>query len=341
MPASPFLARSLHQAPRLLLISPITGLLLTFGCSGNSNTPNPAVVSVTGVPQTRIGTTAQFTATITGSSSFAVTWQVNGVTGGSSTTGTISTSGLYTAPSSLPSPNTVTIAAVSSAVSTPGTLTETILNPIPTVNAATATQSGTSTTYAIDVIGAGFLNGAQIQIAGAPVTTTYVSPTELTATTTVAAGTTSLAVNVVNPTSGNTPSGTANAAVTMVQATVTAAARLLDQATFGPTLTDIQHVQQVGIDSYITEQFSTAQTVLPDIAASPTAICTSTNLVPCEQSEWWQTMLTGTRPAPSARRLRARRNLCRLHQLRQRPLHHDVPEHTGQGRLHQLRHHHE
>ncbi len=295
MPASPFLARRLRQAPRLLLISPITGLLLTFGCSGNttSNTPNPAVVSVTGVPQTRVGTTAQFTATVTGTSSSAVTWQVNGVTGGSSTTGTISPSGLYTAPSSLPSPNTVTIAAVSSAVSAPGTLTETILNPIPTVNAATATQSGTSTTYAIDVIGAGFLNGAQIQIAGAPVTTTYVSPTELTATTTVAAGTTSLAVNVVNPTSGNTPSGTANAAVTMVQATVSAAARLLDQATFGPTLTDIQHVQQVGIDSYITEQFSTAQTVLPDMAASPTAICTSTNLVPCEQSEWWQTMLTG------------------------------------------------
>src|SRR5271163_2949675 len=120
MPASPFLARSLHQAPRLLLITPITGLLLTFGCSGNtiSNTPNPAAVSVTGVPQTRIGTTTQFTATVTGTSSSAVTWQVNGVTGGSATTGTISTSGLYTAPASLPSPNTVTIGAVSSAVST-------------------------------------------------------------------------------------------------------------------------------------------------------------------------------------------------------------------------------
>src|SRR5271168_2270075 len=134
MPASPFLARRLNLAPRLLLITPITGLLLTFGCSGNntsSNTPTPAAVSVTGVPQTRIGTTAQFTATVTGASSSAVTWQVNGVAGGSSTTGTISTSGLYTAPSSLPSPNTVTISAISPAVSTPGTLTETILNPVP------------------------------------------------------------------------------------------------------------------------------------------------------------------------------------------------------------------
>ena len=60
------------------------------------------------------------------------------------------------------------------------------------------------------MIGTGFINGAQIQIAGSPVTTTFVSPTELTATTTVPAGTTSLAVTVVNPTSGNTPSFTVN-----------------------------------------------------------------------------------------------------------------------------------
>ena len=296
MRVSFFHVRSSHQAPRLLVGTAITGLLLTFGCSGNNaNSTNSApTVTVSGAPQTRIGTTAQFSATVTGTSSSAVTWQVNGLTGGSSATGTISTSGLYTAPSSLPSPNTITIDAVSSSIPTPGTLTETILNPIPTINAATATQSGSSTIYAIDVVGAGFLDGAQIQIAGAPVTTTYVSPTELTATTTVVAGTTSLAVTVVNPISGNTPSATANAAVTMILATVTAAARLLDQATFGPTLADIQHVQSVGVDGYITEQFNTAQTVLPDIAASPTSICTSTNLVPCEQSEWWQTMLTGS-----------------------------------------------
>ena len=298
MSASSFLARSLHQARRLHLITPVAGLLLTFGCSGNSTssntpTPAPAVVSVTGVPQTRIGTTAQFTATVTGAASSTVSWQVNGVTGGSAGTGTISATGLYTAPASLPSPNTVTIAAVSSAASTPGTLTETLLNPIPALTSATATQSGTTTTFGLDVIGSGFINGAQIQIAGSPVTTTFVSTTELTTTTIVPAGTTSLAVTVINPTSGDTPSPTATAAINAIYATVAAAARVLDQATFGPTLTDIQHVQKVGIDAYITEQFNTAQTVLPDIAAAPTAICTSTNLVPCEQSEWWQTMLTG------------------------------------------------
>jgi hypothetical protein len=43
-----------------------------------------------------------FTATVSGNSNTAVTWQVNGVTGGSAVTGTIDQAGLYTAPHSVP-----------------------------------------------------------------------------------------------------------------------------------------------------------------------------------------------------------------------------------------------
>jgi len=169
----------------------------------------------------------------------------------------------------------------------------TILNPIPSLTGATATQSGNSTTYTISVSGSGFVNGAQIEIGGSPVTTTFVSATQLTATTTVASGTTSLAINVLNPTSGGTASATEYAAIGAPQTTLTAAARVLDQATFGPTLTDIEHVQQIGIDAYITEQFNTPQTVLPNIPAVPTTVCSTATYLPCEQSEWWKTMLTG------------------------------------------------
>ncbi len=61
--------------------------------------------------------TKQFTATVTGTSNTAVTnWQANGVEGGNSTVGTISSSGLYTAPANLvASPWQVTITAVSAA----------------------------------------------------------------------------------------------------------------------------------------------------------------------------------------------------------------------------------
>ena len=83
-----------------------------------------------------------------------------------------------------------------------------------------------------------------------------------------------------------------NAQVVNLKASVQAAARLLDQATFGPTLTDINHVQAVGVNAYLTEQFAVPTTVLPAITTPPPTIC-ATNLIPCEQSEWWQTVLTG------------------------------------------------
>jgi hypothetical protein len=48
------------------------------------------------------GSAVPFTATVTGSSNTAVTWQVNGVTGGAAKTGTISSTGSYNPPHSVP-----------------------------------------------------------------------------------------------------------------------------------------------------------------------------------------------------------------------------------------------
>jgi serine protease len=56
-----------------------------------------------------------FTAAVTNTSNTAVTWQVNGVTGGNATVGLISTAGVYSAPAMVPSPATLTVAAVSMA----------------------------------------------------------------------------------------------------------------------------------------------------------------------------------------------------------------------------------
>lgn len=68
----------------------------------------PTLVTVT------TGSTQQFTATVSNASNTAVTWQVNGVNGGSAATGTISATGLYTAPSSLTtSPTTFSVRAIS------------------------------------------------------------------------------------------------------------------------------------------------------------------------------------------------------------------------------------
>ncbi len=76
--------------------------------------PPPASLTVT--PQSAQpfpGASVQFAATVQNSGPAAVNWQVNNMPGGNSTLGTIGSSGLYTAPASVPNPPTVTVTAVS------------------------------------------------------------------------------------------------------------------------------------------------------------------------------------------------------------------------------------
>ncbi|HMD40846.1 MAG TPA: hypothetical protein VKH15_16290 [Candidatus Acidoferrum sp.] len=55
---------------------------------------------------------------MTNTTNTAVTWSVNGIPGGSASTGTITSAGVYTAPADLPSPSTVRVTATSQADST-------------------------------------------------------------------------------------------------------------------------------------------------------------------------------------------------------------------------------
>jgi hypothetical protein len=59
------------------------------------------------------GALLQFTAGVNGTSNTSVLWTVNGVAGGNSTLGTINSTGLFTAPATVPSPATVTVVATS------------------------------------------------------------------------------------------------------------------------------------------------------------------------------------------------------------------------------------
>ena len=98
------------------------------------NTPPAVTVSVNPLTaQVALLGQTQFTATVNGSSE-GVSWSVNGSAGGNITVGVISNSGLYTAPTDLPSPNTVTVTAVSLANSAQSaSATVTIVNPQPSV----------------------------------------------------------------------------------------------------------------------------------------------------------------------------------------------------------------
>jgi hypothetical protein len=96
-------------------------ILWCTGCSGghsSSSSGNMAGITVAVFPTSTsvvVGQTVPFSATVTGTTNTAVNWEVAGVAGGNSTVGTITTGGLYTAPSALPNPSTVVVTAVSQA----------------------------------------------------------------------------------------------------------------------------------------------------------------------------------------------------------------------------------
>jgi hypothetical protein len=99
-------------------------IFLTFGltvvtaflasCSGGAGGGGQQI-TVTIKPTSTVVTVNQsipFTDTVTGTADTAVKWEVNNVVGGTATTGTISASGVYTAPAVAPNPAMVTVTVV-------------------------------------------------------------------------------------------------------------------------------------------------------------------------------------------------------------------------------------
>ncbi|SEF64409.1 Uncharacterized conserved protein, DUF1800 family [Bryocella elongata] len=302
--------QQLPQSPSVAVCLVRCGLLATaifagtlIGCSnsvssggtGGGGTPS-VQVAVTGSSAVRVGSTAQYAAAVTGTANTSVTWEINGLVGGSAATGTISNSGLYSAPATLPANATLTVTAVSQvSASASGTESVALQNPVPILTSATALQVGSSLSYAVDVIGTSFVQGATINYGSTAQSTTFVSSTELQATITVPSGTTSIGLSVTNPNPGSSSSSTATVSITFFTTTATTAARLLDQATFGPTTAAITQVQQMGVSAWIQNQFSQPTTTLAAIPTNPLpTLCFSSNTAySCAESEWWQAVITG------------------------------------------------
>lgn len=124
-------------------------------------------------PAVRAETTRQFTARQYGACA-PVTWSVNAIVGGNPTFGTITDTGLYTAPSVQP-PMPVIVRA---SISTPVALGETEIlwqYPKPVLNAIqpASFNIGRAT---IEIAGRGFAPNAQVQINGASIPARLVSP---------------------------------------------------------------------------------------------------------------------------------------------------------------------
>jgi hypothetical protein len=100
------------------IVPSLAACLFLYSCGGGGNGSQVAVTIKPAFAIATVSQTTPFTDTVTGTTNTAVTWEVNNTAGGSATTGTISSTGVYTAPTQVPSPATVTVTVVSQADTT-------------------------------------------------------------------------------------------------------------------------------------------------------------------------------------------------------------------------------
>ncbi len=178
------------------------------------------VVSVSLSPTSAIvaaGATSQFTATVQNATNTSVTWSVDTITDGNATVGTISATGLYTAPTTLGA-HTITAASVAnSAITASATITVTAISLSPTsaTMIGDTTQQFTATLQG--VTNAGFTwsaTGGTISSSGLYTSPSTVGTYTVTATSTLdsaltASATVSVFVFTISPTTATiAPSST-------------------------------------------------------------------------------------------------------------------------------------
>jgi uncharacterized protein (DUF1800 family) len=247
--------------------------LLSAGCGGlgssQNQPPPPPQTQLTMNPQSATvagDDTQQFAAQASDGSSPVLAWSINGVVGGTATTGTISTAGLYAAPEFPPTPNTITIGVSETAtpsIKTSGSVT--LDNPVPQITSLSPSQFQVGA-FTLTVSGAHFATNAIVLFGTTALTTTRTSSTQLSATgTATSAQEGNVSVTVKNPDPGSSTSGSLTAFVVGGNPIVSqsAAVRFLEQSTFGPTPELVAQVQQTGFDPFLQAQFAAPVSAYP------------------------------------------------------------------------------
>jgi hypothetical protein len=208
------------------------------GGSGGTTTAAPVVSP--GTTQVVLGATQQFTATNTTS------W--------SAVSGTVSSTGLYTAPTQMPASGNDTVTATGAGGT--GKATVTLISDIAPVITQLSLPALPQGTFNLTLTGAGFAPLSKVTLGALQLTTTYVNSTTLTVIGFAAAG--GLQSLVVS--NGPIASAPFPVQVGPVNPLVSAGAarRFLQQAAFGPTPAEALHVQQVGFQGWLNEQFAMA-----------------------------------------------------------------------------------
>lgn len=228
-----------------------------------------SVVTVSISPTTAtvaLGSTKAFAATVQGNVNTGVLWQVNGVTGGTAITGTISTSGVYTAPGILPTNATITVTAVSAAVPTSkANATVTLVLPPPPPVSISITPTNGSVQYGLhQTFTATVLNSTNTAvkwsvngIQGGSSTVGLITPGGVYTAPAAPPGSSSVTIQATAAASSSaTASATVNLTAPPPKPVWLTGARFLEQSSFGPSPATLAQIDQIGINAFLQQQFS-------------------------------------------------------------------------------------
>ena len=206
--------------------------------------------------------------------------------------GGITASGLYSAPATMPASAKIVIAAVSAANSSVSGILEVTLQAAPAVSAGSVAVSGpalatigfpaqyvstvaglssSSVVWSVNGVTGGDATDGTITASGLytpPSMLPSPSAIRITATSTVSASV----------------AGTLPVTIQAPLASAAAAARFLDQTTFGPTVNSIAHVQQIGLQAALVEQFNQPSSTF-SVPPAADAECSATTWR-CTQSDF-------------------------------------------------------
>jgi hypothetical protein len=240
------------RADKLFLILPF--VLLLAGCGGGGTgvssappppppPPPPAItVQLNGATSISLapGAQQQFTAVVKGTSNTAVTWSVDGVGGGNPSAGTITSAGLYTAPSSAGSHTVASTSVADTTKNATATVTVDTLTVAPNtatveINATqqfnASVQGGTNATivWSVDGVAGGNTTTGTIDALGL-----YTAP--------VQAGSHTIAASISNP------AISASAPVSVYSVAVAPAGTLLAPATTQQFTATIQGLTNTSVN---------------------------------------------------------------------------------------------
>jgi len=199
--------------------------LVLIACSLSALAAVPAGVTVSVDPMTvavTVGAVRQINVKVTGTANTSVKWAVNGITGGNSSVGTVSNTGLYTAPAVPPAGFVVSVQATSNADPSASAICSiSVRNQVPSVTAV-APNPLPPGAFSLTITGSRFVTGAQVLWNGVPLATNFISASQLTAAGNAAVlGTAS--VTVANPGPGAVSSALTVNVVSVLVVTVSPA----------------------------------------------------------------------------------------------------------------------